>query len=136
MLLYQWHKKRGKLGLPFLSIQCFLKAKRGKGPAQKGPRALQGASPPGQALPLAAARWQERGLLRPGQKGQALPPPAGVGKPESPSLADPGGHFDHDTRGGLKSLVALTLGQSTQILLTILKKLKVPLMSGKEHIVL
>lgn len=32
--------------------------------------------------------------------------------------------------------MALTLGQSTQILLTILKKLKVPLMSGKEHIVL
>ena len=46
-----------------------------------------------------------------------------------------GDTFDYNTRGGLKSLMALTLGQSNQILLMILKKLKVPLMSGKEHTV-
>ena len=73
--------------------------------------------------------------MRPGQKGQALPPPAGVGKPESPSLADPGGHFDHDTRGGLRAswpspwASLLRFANDSQ-------KLKVPLMSGTEHTVL
>lgn len=62
--------------------------------------------------------------------------PVGSGSPSLPPLQTLGDTFDHDTRGGLKSLMALTLGQSTQILLMILKKLKVPLMSGKEHIVL
>ena len=73
--------------------------------------------------------------MEPSQKGQALPPPGGAGEPQAPSLWTSGDTFDHDTRGGLKSLTALTLGQSNQILLMILKTLKVPLMSGKEHIV-
>ena len=116
-------KKEETQGLPFLSIQCFLKAKRGKGPAQKGPRARQ--------AHLHRDRLFARGCTVTGAGARAAWPEgsgatsARGGREARVSLPrGPWGTLWPRHQRRPKSLMALTLGQSTQILLTTLKNSK------------
>lgn len=85
-----------------------------------------------QALRFMDEWGQESGLMKPSRKGSgAVSAQQGQEAPGSLPCGPLGAFVTKAHK--LKSLPALTLGQSNQILLMTLRKLKVPLRSGKEQ---